>query len=88
MSNQDDNLDNDGGGERMFAALVETRRHSQHFVIAIAGSGKYGIKHRFANRQRAGFIDDQGVDFAKVFDRFGVAKQDAHICGTTGRYHD
>src|SRR3546814_11787929 len=38
--------------------------------------------------QRAGLIDDQGIDFTEVFDGGRIAKQDALRCATASGHHD
>ena len=43
---------------------------------------------RFALCQRAGFIDDQRVDFLQRFQSFGVLDEDASMRAPAGANHD
>jgi hypothetical protein len=63
-------------GQRVLAALVEAGCEAQHLV------GVEAPRHRASKLgapfgQRAGLVDDQGVDLAQVLDRRRVAEQHA-----------
>ena len=78
----------DGGGQRVLAALVETGRQAQHLVFGEARGADRALERRPALGQRAGLVDDQGVDLAQVLDRGGVAEQHAIRRAAAGGDHD
>ena len=78
----------DGIGQRVLAALVQAGGKPQQTVGIETRQGQGAVEHRLAFGQRAGFVDDQGVDLAKVFDGRRIAEQ--HALGGTAPccHHD
>ena len=83
----------DGGSKRMLAGALETGGEPQQFLGVAwrlwrrAHSGR-SHKLRLAFGQRAGFVDDQGVDFFQRLEGFGVSDQDAGAGAAAGSDHD
>ena len=83
----------DGGSKRMLAGALETGGEPQHFLGVAwrlwrrAHSGR-SHKLRLAFGERAGFVDDQGVDFFERLEGFGVSDQDAGAGAAAGADHD
>ena len=67
----------DGRGERMLAAAFKTGGQPQHTRVVHAVHGLHADQLRLADRERAGLVDDQRVDFAHHLDRLGVLEEDA-----------
>ena len=78
----------DGLSQRMFAALIEARRQSQHLVCFYPIAGYGAVEGGLALGERAGLVDDQRVDLAEVLDRRGVAEQHALGRGLARGDHD
>ncbi len=78
----------DGLGQWVFAALLQAGRPAQDLVFAeVVGREDLPIG-RAAFGERAGLVDDQGIDLAQLLDRLGITKQHAHLRGPAGRHHD
>ena len=65
----------DGSGERVFAELFHRRRERQHVVCGRARLRYHGNHGGTPFGQRSGLIEKEGVDTAKLFQRFCIAKQ-------------
>ena len=81
----------------MLATLIDARGPKQHLLLREARRRNGTLERRLALGQRAGFVDDQGVDFAQLFYRGSIPEQyalgrglarcnhDGHGCGETER---
>src|SRR5215207_4750910 len=66
----------DGDGERVFAGSLDTGGEPQHFILDKAGSGDERGHGGPALRQRAGLVNNKGVDLLHVLERIGVLDED------------
>src|SRR5690606_5103576 len=55
--------------QRMLGSLIEARGNPQHFRLVPPGSSDDTIERGLAFGQRAGLVDDDGVDRAEGLDR-------------------
>ncbi len=78
----------DGGRQRMFAGAFQAGRELQHVVFLKAFRGEHGDQFRPALGERAGLVDDQGVDLLHDLQRLGVFDQHAQRCALAGADHD
>ncbi len=78
----------DGIGQWVLAALVQAGRKAQHLYFVKTRGSHRAIKRRFTLRQRAGFIDDQGINFSQILNCSGIAEKNAMGGTTPGGDHD
>ena len=72
----------------MLAAAFQTRCELQHCRFVESRRRLDRNEFWFAFSQGPGFIDDERVDLAQHFDRFGVSEQHAGVRALSGRNHD
>ena len=77
-----------GGTEGMFAGALETCRQSEHFVFLSGLEGGNCSKLRLAFGQRAGLVDDKGIDLFERLKGFSIFDQNTGVRATTGAHHD
>jgi hypothetical protein len=78
----------DGGAERMLAAALETGGEAEKLGTVDAVCGLQSDHRGAAFGQRAGLVDDQGVDRLQALQRFRVLDQDARAGAATDADHD
>ena len=75
--------------KRMLAALLQAGGEAEDFVLESAGGcGRSLTSLRLAFGQRAGLVDDQGVDFLQGLERFGVFDEHSGVGAAAGADHD
>ena len=72
----------------MLTGLLETRGDAKQFVSYRWGLRDDAEHSRLAFGERAGFVDDQGVDFFHGLEGFGVLDQDSGVGAAAGAHHD
>src|SRR5688572_24390033 len=72
----------------MLAATFETRCELQYGGFVKSGRPLHPDEFWFAFSQRPGFVNDERVDLAKHFDRFGIFKQHTGMRAFPGCDHD
>src|SRR5690606_14047148 len=70
---------NDGSGERMFTAALDTCREAQQLRFIKASSRPNGRYLRPALGQCARLVDDDRVDLFEALQRFGILDQHAAL---------
>ena len=77
-----------GGGERVLAPLLEPGGEREHLVFREAGGRHHRDEARLALGERAGLVDDDGVDLLHDLERLGALDQDACLGAAAGGHHD
>ena len=70
----------------MFTGALQAGGQAKGFTIVILESGSSQL--RFAFGERAGFVDDQGVDFFENFQSFGIFDEHARASAAADTNHD
>ena len=78
----------DGGGQRMLARLFEAGGQAEQLGFIEPGGGHNRNDPRLALGERAGLVDDQGIDPLEDLERFGVLDQHARGGAAAGADHD
>ena len=72
----------------MLTALIEAGSKAQHLLGCEAGGRYHAVKDGPPFGQRAGFVDNQRVNLAKILNSRRVAEKNTLCCGTAGCDHD
>ena len=78
----------DGLGERVLAVALGGGDEAQHLVLVDAVGGGDGDDLGLAARQRAGLVEDDGVQRRRLLERHRVLEQDAALGAEPGADHD
>jgi hypothetical protein len=72
----------------MLAGFLKSRRKRESLPFIPWGDRQHMVERGLTLRQRAGLVDDQGVDLAQRFDGRGVAEQNAKLRTAPAGDHD
>ena len=78
----------DRGCERMLAGALETGDQAEQFFIPHCLERRDASDSRLAFGERAGFVDDERVDFFHGLEGFGILDQDSGVGAAAGADHD